>query len=356
MKSNIRLIKIALCGPSDVAREIAIAQDAITEWNLQHGETSGLWLKHRHWSTDSYPVLGDRPQAIINKQMVDDSDIIVAIFWSRFGTPTGTLGSGTEEEIRRGIRLARKVLVYFSDLEPIPADAEQSQLDLLWKFRRELQSKGLCWTFSSRQQFQKEFTRHLSRVIHDLTPQKTPSQSVNLGQSIVGHNNIQVGHDLNVFSSPPVIKPVIERRADSLSSSEAKRIRSWIEQLVEETVGMPRKDAFAMWWSRFKNNFDVEKYEELPSARLNEAESWFRTQRAIQIRGLKSKAPDEWRRKRIGAIKAAMKSMGVSKESYYSEIAQRLRMKKPFTSLKDLTKRDLERVYAAVLRDAREHE
>jgi hypothetical protein len=60
-----------------------------------------------------------------------------------------------------------------------------------------------------------------------------------------------------------------------------------------------------------------------------------------------------WRRKRIGAIKAAMNEMGVTNETYYPMLAQRLRMKKRFTSLNDLTKRDLDRVNDLALRDAR---
>src|SRR4051812_20415764 len=98
MHSTVKLVKLALCGPGDVAKEIALAQAVINEWNVQHGEATGFWVKHQHWSTDSHPELGDRPQAIINKQMIDDSEVLVAIFWSRFGTPTGAADSGTEEE------------------------------------------------------------------------------------------------------------------------------------------------------------------------------------------------------------------------------------------------------------------
>lgn len=49
-----------------------------------------------------------------------------------------------------------------------------------------------------------------------------------------------------------------------------------------------------------------------------------------------------------------MNKMGATKESFYPELARRLRMRKPFSSLKDLTKRDLDRVYGLAKRDARE--
>lgn len=353
MKPQLNLVKLALCGPGDVKKEILIAQEVATEWNLQHGEASGFWLKHQHWSMDSYPDLSDRPQGIINRQMIDGSDIIVAIFWSRFGTPTGVAGSGTEEEIRRGIKLGRKVLVYFSALEPLPVDADKAQLERLWGFRRDLQSEGLCWKFSSRDQFRKDLTRHLAKLLHEFKRVEPPAREIPSKQTIVGDQNIQVGGDLNVFNKPPVIETVLQRREGSVSPKEARQIQLWIEELAEGTMGMNRNRAFGMWWNRFKRRFEVEKYEELPSQSMDEAQAWFRQQRAIQTRGLKTKAPDEWRQKRIGAIKAAMAGMGATKESYYPELARRLRMKKPFISLKDLTKRDLDRVYRLALGDAR---
>ncbi len=45
MKAEISLVKLALCGPGDVKKEIEIAQEVVTEWNLQHGEPSPLLKK-----------------------------------------------------------------------------------------------------------------------------------------------------------------------------------------------------------------------------------------------------------------------------------------------------------------------
>jgi len=354
MKTNFSLVKLTLCGPKDVSKEIAIAQEVIDEWNLAHGEAKGFWVKYQHWSTDSHPELGDRPQEVINRQLIDEADILVAVFWSRFGTPTGVAGSGTEEEIRRGARLGRKVMVYFSDLEPIPADADQSQLERLWVFRQELLPAGLCWRFGSRDQFRKEFTRHLALKLNEFNEPESQIRESAPSQSIVGDNNVQAGRDLNMFSRPPVIKHVIERRPGSVSSQELRQIKSWIEDLADGEVGMTRKSAFGKWGAIFLNTFGLVKREEFSSAQMPEAQRWFIQQRAIQTREQKSKAPENWLRQRFSAIKAAMNEMQLTNETYYPELARRLRMKKPFSSLKDLTKRDVDRVYNLVLRDRRE--
>lgn len=240
MKSDVLLVKLALCGPGDVAPEIAIAKDVVTEWNIQHGEARGFWLKHQHWSTDSHPSLGDRAQAVINSQMVDDSDIIVAIFWSRFGSPTGAARSGTEEEISRGIKLGRMVMVYFSELEPLPPNAENAQREKLWRFRQDLQAKGLCWKFSSRDQFRKELSRHLAFKMNNVHKQEGGMDSPERSQCIVGDGNIQVGGDVNYYSSPPKAKTFITPAPGSISAAELKQIEARIEILAEGTMGVSR--------------------------------------------------------------------------------------------------------------------
>jgi hypothetical protein len=353
MKTQLSLVKLALCGPGDVKKEIQIAQEVVTEWNLQHGEARGFWIKHQHWSTDSHPDLNDRPQGVINGQVIDDSDLIVAIFWSRFGTPTGVADSGTEEEIRRGIKLRRKVMVYFSDLEPLPSTANSQQLERLWRFRQDLQPTGLCWRFSSRERFRLEFTRHLAFNLNEFQKSSAPTHESASSQIITGDNNVQVGRDVNVFTKPPTVKKVIARKDGGVSPDELRQIKLWIEELAEGEVGISRNASFGKWGAILLNTFNLDKREELLSTQMGDVEAWFVQQRAIQTRGQKTKAPGEWRRKRIGAIKAAMNQMGVTNETYYTELARRLRMKKPFASLKDLTKRDLDRVYALVMQDAR---
>jgi hypothetical protein len=68
--SSVELIKLTLCGPTDVAKEMALAAEAINDWNCQHGEQRGFWVKHQHWSTDSYPDAQETGQGAINKQLI----------------------------------------------------------------------------------------------------------------------------------------------------------------------------------------------------------------------------------------------------------------------------------------------
>ena len=367
MPSQVTLLKLTLCGPADVSPEMVIAKEVINEWNSQHGEAMGFFVKHQHWSTDAFPNLDDRPQAVINRQIIDGADVLVAIFWSRFGTPTGAAHSGTEEEIRRGIQNGRKVLAYFSDLEPIPPTADKHQLNRLCQFRQDLYTRGLCWSFKSRDQFRKEFSNHLALLLNefaraDAKPARKPTASAkpkaaaSVKQAARGTNIVQVGgnvEELTVNHHPERVKKVIARRRGSISPEEALRVRELISLLVDGEVKITREEAFGMWWGRFYNRFKVEKFESLPSSKMPAVEKWYLQQAAIQKEALKTKAPDLWRTERIRAIKAAMTQMKVVSESYYPEVASRLGIK-PFTSLKALTKTNLDRVYRMALRDRKQ--
>lgn len=189
----------------------------------------------------------------------------------------------------------------------------------------------------------------LNSYIEKLSPVETV-----INQMAKGNKNIQVVGNYYHYEKPPTEKRVIQLQPGAISPAERRIVHSWIESLAENTVNMSRQRAFGMWWTRFKSRFRIEKYEEFLSSQMGEAGAWYRQQMAMLVRGLKTKAPDAWRQARYGAIKQAMRRMGVEDQAYYADLAARLRMKKDFVSLTHLTKKDLERVYTMVLRDARE--
>lgn len=101
--------------------------------------------------TSAVPQVGGRPQALINAQGVDDSDIVVALFGSRLGSPTGEAVSGTAEEIERAVEVGKPVHVYFSSA-PLPNDVDVEQLAALRRFREEMQERSLLGEYSNPQQ------------------------------------------------------------------------------------------------------------------------------------------------------------------------------------------------------------
>src|SRR5437762_10401769 len=115
MRNNARVIEILLAGPSDVKKELQVVRNVINDWNAAHSRTENTSLEAIHWDTHAFPEIGDRPQNIINKQLVDKCDLLIAVFWKSIGSPTGVAASGTIEEIERFRSSGRPVMLYFSE-------------------------------------------------------------------------------------------------------------------------------------------------------------------------------------------------------------------------------------------------
>lgn len=71
------------------------------------------------------------------------------------------------EEIQRAIAAGKKVMIYFSDLMPLPAGASIEQVKRLSAFREQLRTHRSCWTFQSRSRFRDDFANHLALVLND---------------------------------------------------------------------------------------------------------------------------------------------------------------------------------------------
>ena len=108
------ILNVLIASPSDVSAQRNAVESAIQEWNANHHAETGVMLQAVRWESHSYPASGDRPQAIINQQIVDQGDFLIGIFGNRLGTPTGAAQSGTIEEIEQFRKAGKHVALYFS--------------------------------------------------------------------------------------------------------------------------------------------------------------------------------------------------------------------------------------------------
>lgn len=174
MPQSIALYRVFLAAPSDVTDELFVVEELLQDWNLQHGQELRVRVELVNWRTHTRPETGKRPQALVNQQAFDTCDVVVAIFWSRFGTPTGRAASGTEEEIRRGIKQRKQVLVYFSN-RPAPGQkpSEHSRIE---KFKKQFGQKALFGSYSSLPAFQDALRNHLASTMHELLKRRPPTK------------------------------------------------------------------------------------------------------------------------------------------------------------------------------------
>jgi hypothetical protein len=167
MSYQATAINVMIASPGDVAAERQIIQALIHNWNSIHSEERQIVLMPLMWETHSTPEIGDRAQAIINRQVLDRCDLLVAVFWTRLGSPTGSSPSGTAEEIRKHVESGKPAMVYFA-LKPVELDSvDMSQYEALKSFRAECEKSGLIATYSTLQEFTDSFSRHLAQVVRD---------------------------------------------------------------------------------------------------------------------------------------------------------------------------------------------
>src|SRR5580698_2279402 len=124
----------------------------------------GILLHPIRWESHAYPASGDRPQAIINKQIVESGDILVGIFGYKLGTPTGVAQSGTIEEIEEFRKAGKYVALYFSNA-PIPRDTDRDQLDALDQYKESRKKDTKYEVFSSSDDLQHQVYQHLTGIV-----------------------------------------------------------------------------------------------------------------------------------------------------------------------------------------------
>jgi hypothetical protein len=145
----------------------------------------GIMLEPIRWETHAHPAAGDSPQGIINRQIVDNADIVIGVFWSRLGTPTPAAASGTVEEIERLRARDKPVLLYFS-LADLPQDHDRDQFAALQEYKGTLRKDTLYREFETTEELDRLFFGHLTTVVHEigsklkLVPQSTSTRSSNL--------------------------------------------------------------------------------------------------------------------------------------------------------------------------------
>lgn len=148
--------------PSDVNDEFKIIRETVDVFNSSIGRVNDAKIGLSHWSKDSYPQSGGQPQKLLNEQFVLTCDAAVAVFWTRFGTPTDEYGSGTEEEIEELIKSGKQVFLYFSDRLVNPSTIDREQYDKVTAFKDRYKERGIYGTYSDLDTFKRNLLNHLT--------------------------------------------------------------------------------------------------------------------------------------------------------------------------------------------------
>lgn len=155
--------------------------------NGQRSDSERLILRPRQWAMDSVPQLGEGDtQSVINSQLVDNSDVVIALFYNRLGTPTDRAISGTAEEIVRSVRQGKPVHLYFSQ-KRMPANVYLQEVEAVRKFKAVMQNEGLVDTFRSEKELSEKTGRAIEFDVRTITARSQRDSSA--GNSSTGNHD-----------------------------------------------------------------------------------------------------------------------------------------------------------------------
>ncbi|RAW01560.1 hypothetical protein [Pseudochryseolinea flava] len=150
-----RTIRVVIVSPSDVSRERELLLNNLeTKFRRDlFEEISDARIIVEGW--ESIPPQAGYGQDVINKLLIEQADIVVAVFKHKLGTPTKDqisgaerAPSGTAEEVLYSLEMSQRrkmvVMVYYCsfppDLSDVPKNAEWLRLE---EFKKSIKDRVL---------------------------------------------------------------------------------------------------------------------------------------------------------------------------------------------------------------------
>lgn len=116
-----------IVSPSDVLKEREIAKNVLYRWNEINSRTRCITFSVLGYDINAHADSGCHPQESLNHQLLEQADLIIAIFWTKLGTPTKFCVKTTitaEDEWLHSF-------YYFNDEIPTDKDFEKTVGDYL---------------------------------------------------------------------------------------------------------------------------------------------------------------------------------------------------------------------------------
>lgn len=183
------------------------------------------------------------------------------------------------------------------------------------------------------------------------------SSQINVTQKSKGNHNVQVAvNQGTIIKTDKVVRKneVLINPDIHISQEQAKEIKDTINRIVDiyEQAGKfkspeDKKQCFARTWTEFRNRFGLTSYHLLHKDIFDEAISWLQKQIAFEHRPkLRKTNNTHWRNELYKSIYAkAQNQLHLDKSGLYQFAFNKLKLKEPITSLKDLSDTRLKKLY-----------
>ncbi len=214
-------VNIAIASPGDVREEREAVPKVFTRWNNAHEQAT---LHPLMWEYASVPEQGEHPQQILDRQIVGKSELLVAILWSKLGTPTPTAPSGTVEEIREFIRIKgpKRVMLYFCTRN-LPYEIDPADLAKIREFKAEMRPHGLYHEYATVEQFERDLYHHLDSKVRELLEGALPlpeaeAVSKDDPKGVKPHPNPRMRNPINFGTDLQAISAGFGKRMDEFDA------------------------------------------------------------------------------------------------------------------------------------------
>jgi tetratricopeptide (TPR) repeat protein len=180
---HARILRVVVASPSDVPTERDAVGLAAEEVDRNVGRNLGLRLEVSRWETDAHPGLhADGPQGLIDPILrIAHCDLLVGIFWKRFGTPTADGRTGAEHEFHTAYEAWKEnrrpqIMLYFNQQPHPPTESEEEieQWRLLLRFKKALPKEALSYNYNGCAEFEKQVRNHLADFVREFHQRNQP--------------------------------------------------------------------------------------------------------------------------------------------------------------------------------------
>lgn len=178
---------------------------------------------------------------------------------------------------------------------------------------------------------------------------RVPKPSAIQQTATAGRDVLQAAGDINL-NKKEVIRPVIPREPHHITEAQAADIRQRLAELGERDEKAGRGPTYGAWMNRFKDKFEVASYARLDARQFDDAISWIKQQKAMNRSRLRRPSNKAWREEHYTIIYGCVGTLKWDKPQLYQFAFEKLELKKPIKSLKELGEQNLEKLAGIVRR------
>lgn len=216
---TVKEYKVFIASPDDVIAERDIIEKAINKISIPN-----VRLKVIRWENDLPSTSATKPQDLINNYLLDECDLLVGLFWTKFGKKTKNADSGTVEEIEKFILNRKPVILYFFDKPVNPLSINSEDIDKIKQFREKYKDNGIYKVLNSDEHLNENISKDVIYNIGELE-----KGGININNSKYVNNKIILlnNTDRNIIEKNKITN------AENLEFWKKERISSLINEYLD---------------------------------------------------------------------------------------------------------------------------